>query len=444
VTGVFEEESATKLPAPAHHIVAAAGDLAAVQAYCGSRASEDLSEVVATLREICLDGNVHPATRAILYGDLVRYKETLERRRRGLSATNATSIEDWRFRFVTDELRAWQKLARMWFEQKPTSIGAQFLMAQSLLSAGSIDAAETCFERLRAANCDVPWIMVTRFDDAFHEGLEDRAVGFVKEAREVARLKDAPGASKYLFTGCDIGYLRRYGAALIASCARHRARGIGFHLHLFDATDEEAADVNAQLEKAGLDFVSIATEWSGLRDPAQAATTPEMRAYYHAVRFFRYWQFAEAHPEASCWFLDCDLLFNQSPQLLFDHLAGKEMALWLLPCRSDAHLLVNACMFGISPSTRARRYLRRTAGYIAEYVSTGLVPWGLDQTAMFAVLKVLLSRDDAPTLALIPPELSDGGYGENTVVWQGKCFATNSELGRYQDLLASLVSTLSL
>src|SRR5262249_48620487 len=123
---------------------------------------------------------------------------------------------------------------------------------------------------------------------------------------------------------------------------------------------------------------------------------------------------------------------------LFRLLAGCDAGLWLMPGRTDAHSQIGAGMVGIAPTPDGRSYLRRVAGYLAEYARVRSIPWGTDQTALYAVYAERASRGAAPRVAPVPAHIYDGEFGDGTMLWPAKCEKRDPSYPRLQDLLRTL------
>jgi len=120
-----------------------------------------------------------------------------------------------------------------------------------------------------------------------------------------------------------------------------------------------------------------------------------------------------------------------------------DVGLWLMPGRTDAHSQIGAGMVGIAPTPGGSTYLQRVGlqrvgGYLAEYARVRAIPWGTDQTALYAVYAERASRGLAPRVAPVPARIYDGEFGDDTVLWPAKCAKQDPSYPRLQDLLRSL------
>jgi hypothetical protein len=419
------------------YFVAARSNLQLLENYCSSRVQEDpanIDEVVATLEAVCAQGASDAAERAVQLGLLVLHKDARDRRRSSASPYNAVSLEDWPCRFVEEEVGAWQETSKQWIEDQPNSVNAYLSMAHSLIAAGSAIEAEPYYARLRTVKMPHP-ACAANFDPKFHDGLEQAAVVVAGGAPGPA---GTASQKPTLFSACDFLYFQKYGWPFVGSLARWPLANVSLHLHLFDATEEEAAAVSAHAARMGLKHVSIFREWTGMRTPGLTQVTDAMRCYYHAARYFRFWQFTESQPRTATWLLDTDLIFNRPPGELFDLLNRRDVSLLLVPGRVDAHNKVAAGLVGVSPTPAARRFLRRVSGYLGQYMRAGIAPWGIDQTALYSVLAVDQWRNSAPSLTPVSARIYDGEFGDDTVIWPGKCNKHHPSFPRFRDAVQSL------
>ncbi|MGE3335610.1 MAG: hypothetical protein AB7I36_18355 [Rhodospirillaceae bacterium] len=420
------------------HITAKQDDLAALQDACNAAAEHERGAVVAALETICRSGKGNVAVRSAQFNYLIHHKELLERQRANPSPYNGVSLDDTRFQAVRPEIAQWQSLTKEWLALKPDSYSGLYMRALSLLADHPAQAVEPLFAKLRAfKRADLP--SITHFDGAFHRSLEALAEDAVAFMPECSSVRDAGAHERFMFSACDYAYFEKYGMQMMASLRRHDANG-GFHLHLFDTTDAEAKAVAARLCDMGLEGVSLSREWTGLRTETgtRGTASEAARAYYHVARFYRFWQFLRARPGVAGWQLDADSLFNGGIDGLFERLDSHDMSIWLLPGRAEPHNKFAAGLLGIAPTAPGRRYLQRVAGYVADCVKANVIPWGTDQTILYAVYVGMADEAIAPSLGPVTASIFDGQCNEGAAIWPGKCDIQSPNYSNFKQLLLSL------
>ncbi len=420
------------------NIVAKQHDLDALRDACRTHSELRRAEVVAALEEICRNSRDNVAVRSAQLNYLVHHKEMLSRLRSNPSPYNGASLEDCGFHAAQSDIAHWQSLTKEWLELKPDSYSGLYMRALSLIADGPARSVEPLFSRLRAfKKADLP--SVTNFDGTFHRTLEHLAEDSVAVLPACLPVRETPSGERCIFSACDYAYFKAYGVRMMAS-ARRYAKNSGFHLHLFDTTEAEARGVASRLDEMGLDHVSLSREWTGLRSEgaASAAASEAARGYYHIARFFRFWRFLRERPGLAAWLLDADSLFHGESDILFDHLCEHDVSFWLLPGRAEPHNRVAAGLVGIAPTGRGRRYLQRVAGYVADCIKTNVIPWGTDQTILYAVYVGMADDGIAPSLGPVPAAVFDGHCNERAAIWPGKCDVQSPDYPNFERFLLSL------
>jgi hypothetical protein len=396
------------------------GDTQLLHKYCFLTARHSLGEVVETLEEICMRSDQPLANRIQQLGHLVFFKERLERLKRKLPMTNASDADDLHFRFTGPEIEQWQAVCRQWLDMKPASHGGLTMMALALLAQGRTTEAEVFLARARAQRPDIH--TAATFNSDFHAGLEDKARAALGNGLPPVRAIVAAGEStdtNVIFMACDGAYFETYGWILARSFAANTRNAV-LALHIFDVTDVEAEVMRRDLSAIrGLAF-AMSIEWTGLKGTAGA------RGYYHAVRFIRLSHFLDSNPWALVWLVDADSLFVNALEPLFQLLQGYDVGLWMAPGRMEPHSKITACLVGVAPTAAGRGYIRRVAGYIAEYMKSNQLFWGIDQAALYAVYMYLLDQGMPLATATVPPHIQDGTCRSDAIFWGAK--SDNSEL----------------
>ncbi len=417
-------------------IAATQDDLAALQSMCIANAETRRDAVVAALEEICRSGKGNVAIRAAQLNFLVHHKEIYARQQANPSPYNAVSLDDWRFHAVQPEIAQWQGLTAQWLALKPDSYSGVYTRALSLIANQPAQSVEPLFAKLRAhMRADLP--SITNFDARFHHGLEQAAEETRTAMPEFVAVRPRRGGERFVFSACDYTYFETYGLRMMASF-RGQEANCGFHLHLFDTTDDEAQSVVARLIDMGLDNVSLSREWSGMRsnNTSPQPASEAARGYYHVARFFRFWQILRAEPETRAWLLDADSLFHGDLAVLFNRAHGQDISVWLVPGRVEPSNKIAAGLVGIAPTVRGRRFLQRVAGYAAACIKANVIPWGTDQTILYAVYVGM--ADDAPTIDPVNAAICDGHCTERAAIWPGKCDVKSPNYPNFAKFLQAL------
>jgi hypothetical protein len=307
------------------------------------------------------------------------------------------------------------------------------MVAQALISSRAAMEAEPIFAKLRAlGRNDVA--AVTYLDLDFHEALDGISLSDMQAALPaVIPVGTAAGdVNRVVLSACDLHYAEQYVGALIGSFRHHSEPGTLFHLHLFDSTEEEAAAFLRRVEKLGLSQFSLSREWTGLREAgSRAPASHAARGYYHAIRFIRFQEFLERHPTAPALFLDADMLFHRSPSGFFEFLQSHEMTCPMGAGRLEIHNQLTACAIGLAATARARKYLHRLSAYLFLCWRQGRLPWGTDQTALYAVYLALAAGGEPLDLVDLPERIFDNHFNDAAVLWCGKCSPEHAAYGKY-------------
>ncbi len=315
---------------------------------------------------------------------LARLREKSARAAAGLHPTNTDAFDDLFFKFARKELAALASEASAFLQHNRTSFTAAVLLAEAYVAVGAFAQAEGVFAQLRRASGE-NIASITNFDSAFHAGLSDEAHRSAARLPPVLVSRDlAPDARQIIFTAADHPYFERYGWDFVESFAKHNGPDVWLALHVFDMTAEVRTGMIRRLDAVqGLRW-GLSTEWTGLRDGEGAPA----KEYYHAVRYIRFWQLLMDR-NASAWIVDTDTIFGGPVARLFEHLSGKDLALYLAPGRFEVRNKIMALSTGASATQAARNYLRNVAGYVGHYQKEGRLFWGIDQVALFAVLAMI-------------------------------------------------------
>ena len=133
--------------------------------------------------------------------------------------------------------------------------------------------------------------------------------------RHLSRIKGASPPTNpngVIFFACDVGFMERFGFALISSCYEH-ARECGIHVHLYEPTPEIIHRLEAI--KAAVGDLQLSYTYE---DDIDLGDLPERGMYYTAFRFVALRKLlAESKSLFIC--LDADsLIVNPLPQVVAD------------------------------------------------------------------------------------------------------------------------------
>lgn len=399
------------------------GDVGLLYACCTAGEYEALDETVELVRRRLVDPPLTPELRLNELHLFAHLREKQGRRDAGLSLTNAVDTDDLDFKFARHELGELTRAAQTYLTRHPNTLGAAVLLAESLASAGRRADAEAVLASLRAqagrAQGTHHVAAVTSFDERFHATLA--SIGAQVAARlppfKIIKAVDQ-NAARIVYTAADYRYFEKYGWDLLDTFAKHGDPGIWLDLHIMDMTPAETEATLRRLEKyEGLRW-GLSTEWTNLRTPGSRADA-KARGYYHAGRLIRLSQLLSRHPQAAVWMIDTDMLFAADARRLFECIEDCDVVLGLSPGRFEVRNKICLSFTGFAPTPRTRAYVQRVAGYVGHFLGLGLLPWGIDQVAMYAVL----AKDtDTPPLRVksLPAEVCDTGRGQGCVLWPAK------------------------
>ncbi len=228
---------------------------------------------------------------------------------------------------------------------------------------------------------------------------------------------DQHDAYRYVvLISCDPVYLRKHGFAFIRSFAEHAQGGNLLHVHVYDADDPLLAETREVARQAGLARIAMSTE----RCPFPRSEPQQRKSYYACGRLLHlpYWLHHYQRPLLS---LDVDIIVKDRLDLLVDAAAGGDLALNLRVPIDSPWLDIIANIIVANPTAAARRYLEAVGNYVLRYIEREREAWGVDQTALFCVLKMMGRFGEPPAVAWIaesrhPCLWHYGGANEHSVV----------------------------
>tara|TARA_R110002020_G_scaffold48382_7_gene138003 strand:+ start:881 stop:3079 length:2199 start_codon:yes stop_codon:yes gene_type:complete len=220
------------------------------------------------------------------------------------------------------------------------------------------------------------------------------------DVRSVVTLKDIPSYLNYdlfevqtiilnpqvvnqtAFLCCDGKYFELFGAKLLASIEGPA------HVHLMDADPSYAKKVIKELDRV----VGLTVE--------QPQADP---AYYHSVRFIRWYQFMK-YNNCSSVLLDVDAIANRCHTVL----PQSDVGLRLRPGRLEPW---NVCNASVCIGT-ANPYWKAVADYIYYYWQKNKLIWQIDQAALWAVWQKQKTK-----INVLGPKHVDYDYQDDGIIW---------------------------
>jgi Tfp pilus assembly protein PilF len=354
---------------------------------------------------------------------LLLYKEFYERIRRGLMPYHATSLDELFFKYTASDFALFRELAFKAADANPNSVQALVNKFLACFCAGDRRAAQQCLERLAPAVRGHVWETVT-FDPAYYRKLETFA-----DADLVKGLPPVIDALPVAYSSRDVAYLScnfTYFAAFTVPMLRSIADvgpGSEVHIHLMDANETQLGEAVAFCRSLPGLTIGVTAERPNLEGKGTAVA----RAYYHAIRFVRY--YGELKRQASnLWLMDVDALLNRDPRELYATLGDRDAAMRIRAGRFEPWNQFNACIVAASHTPASLTYFRLIAAYIADFYQRDGLRWGIDQQAMYGVFEYLRDEGRAPTLALLGARAIDYDHRDDGIVW------CNSGKNKFQHL----------
>ena len=260
----------------------------------------------------------------------------------------------------------------------------------------SVDPADVGFRFLEPSVPDPGFMSYLNGD----YGAMEKHFSMETDIRSAVTLQDLPQASEYRMAGvaellpppkdgpmtaflaCDGNYFEKFGAKLLASIDGPA------QVHLMDADPSYAREVIRCLGRpAGF-------------SAEQPKADP---AYYHSVRFIRWYEFMVKTGGHSC-LLDVDALSNRP----HTELPRTEVGMRLRPARLEPWNVCNASVC----IGRANRYWKGVADYIYHFWKKNKLIWQIDQTALWAVW-----QKQKPDITVLGPREVDYDYRDDSIIW---------------------------
>ncbi len=279
-------------------------------------------------------------------------------------------------------------------------------------SSGDTDNSQLKFAEVTAPSLR-PMAQAIRFDTPFFDKLkkttdEDLLSGLpiVETIREGVFKKD-----DVLYMACNSTYFDMFAKPLLLSLA-DQGPGNEVHIHLMDSPQSHTE----QADRFCSDLKNVRTALSIERPEFSDDSLVSRRAYFHAIRFIRYYHHFKQY-QRCLWLMDVDGLFNKSPETFFSESRGSDICLRARPGRLEPWNQFNACLVGTRPTGTATKYLHHVAAYIAHFYQDKQLPWGIDQLAMYASFVDLQRRGTAPGIGFLDDRILDYEYRDDSVLW---------------------------
>ncbi len=403
-------------------------DIVAAIKFTGANWTKDPEGAVAIMERLLNTvGAKDLEKRAQILETLVLQKEWWERMRRGLMPYHATDVSELFYKYALDLAKDYEQtnIKRL---NGPNPKMARQALGYARFVLGDRLGAEPMMAPAPGETPRGNVLDNVRFQPSFYdELLRDQLPEITDTLPEMFLLTPLvhdPAGVVYL--SCNYFYFIAFAEPMLVSL-RDKAPGTPVHIHIMDATKEEAETAAAFCERLKPLRFAISVERPGL-----TANDMESRCYYHAVRFIRFYQHLLAY-ECPLWMMDVDALFNRDPAEMFAQLGGKDAAMRVRPGRFEPWNQFNACIVGASTRPASLEYFRLIAAYIGRFYRDKALRWGIDQLAMYGVYADMADRGQAPTLALLGEREIDYDYRDDGFVWCNSGLAKFRHLARIQN-----------
>ncbi|MBX7199605.1 MAG: hypothetical protein K1X51_09530 [Rhodospirillaceae bacterium] len=386
-------------------------DISAAVKYTNANWAKDPEGGVAIMERLLATMGDKPARRAQILETLILQKEWWERMRRGLMPYHATDISELFYNYASDYVKDYERTAIQRMNGPDHATGRMCLGYARFIQGDRLGAEPLMLpgpgEPPRGNILDCIRFQPAFYDELRREQLSDITAG-IPDMFLLTPLAPDPGGVVYL--SCNYTYFTAFAQPMIVSL-KDKAPGTPVHIHIMDATNDQAYAARAFCEKLAPLKFAISVEAPGFQP-----NDPNARGYYHAVRFIRFYQHLLAY-ECPLWMMDVDALFNRDPAEMFAELKGKDIAMRVRPGRFEPWNQFNACIVGASTSPASLEYFRLMAAYIGRFYRDKMLKWGIDQLVMYGVYADMADRGQAPALALLGEKEIDYDYRDDGFVW---------------------------
>jgi hypothetical protein len=341
-------------------------------------------------------------------------------------AFHASSIGELFFDYAANELEEYEQVNASRAAANPGDANARIDLGTAKFSRGDRFAAETLFRSVPNIKGHV--LENVRFDPAFYDELRKFGRdGLLQGLPPLENLTPLPrSAAGVLYLSCNFTYFRAFALPMLVSL-REKSPHTPVHIHIMDATEDEARFAVAFTNRLMAEMVAISVERPNLR----TAPPMEARCYYHAIRFIRLLQHLETYG-VPLWLMDVDAVVNRDLNELFGLLAGSDVSMRIRPGRMEPWNQFNACVVGWSTTAPSHEYLHLIAAYVAYFHQRKALRWGIDQLAMYGAFMDMRDRGADPRLALLGEREVDYLYRDDGFIWCNSGAAKFRHLQRIQ------------
>jgi hypothetical protein len=300
---------------------------------------------------------------------------------------------------------------------EPIKATHRFLMYWCALKLirGEYDTAEDALRALGNIDSNLPYRQ-TRFKSSFFESLEassDADIFGLLPLTEDYRVAEV-GQQNVFFMPSDLSYFMQYTLPLALSLLKHSPLA-AIHVHVMLTPESDLELFRTTAAMLPMERVRITTETFRPAPSAESGNGP--KKLFHVVRFIRLYQFLSS-TSSRYWLLDVDALCNRDPSFAIAQLADAAIGFRLRPGRNNAWSQISACCVAIRPTSEALAFIRLVAGYLAHFIRTKDLAWGIDQLAFFAVYQYLERVKRLPMIVPFGPDIVDvGDYDQESVFW---------------------------
>jgi len=271
---------------------------------------------------------------------------------------------------------------------------------------GDYDAAERDFA-LPGASKVTPQCQAVRFNRPFFDELGTAAQTPAPAPEHLMSMGSTDSARYIVYVGCTADYFCKYGIVFVNSYAANSAAGNALHLHIVDPHDRfdsALSDIARRLPALNLVVTTERTPVDPAADPGNA------RSYYACARFIQLAGLL-AHYRKPMLSFDVDAVVEAPLDRLLDHMGERDLGLVLREPVDSPWWDIIAYIVGARPTPAALDYLQRVRSYILHFFQRREMPWALDQTSLYCVLRMMERFDHAPSVAWFSRDLQ-------AVTWQ--------------------------
>ena len=343
---------------------------------------------------------------------LLLFREWQTRIQDDLPPYHASSLDDLFFRNTSETLKELKKCATALLVRDQNDQWARMTEGLAEFASGNLEGAQQRFSVVGSATGNAMAASI-RFDDAFFDELAsvtDTELLNGLPAVETVQ-SDAFAKQNILYMSCNASYFDAFAKPLMRSLA-DCGEGSQVHIHLMDSSHAHTNSAVQFCEQLS----GVNTALSVERPDFQGQDIMKARAYFHAIRFIRFFHHLQIYGK-TLWLMDVDGLFNRNPDEIFAGIGTADISMRVRPGRLEPWNQFNACMVGVRPTEAALRYIQRVSAYIAHFYGTGELPWGIDQLAMYAAFTSLQKKALAPSLHFLNEKVLDYEYRDDGILW---------------------------